>query len=149
MTFIEIVVVITIITVLFAAGLLLSMQAFHGYSRRSERDTIVSLLERARSKAISNVSQNKWGICLDTSVPRSPNYMVFSGIAYASAVVKYATPGNAGVTITDTSAVPKFACGNGGVVFDQLTGDTSDVSITVTQGSVSTISINREGAISW
>jgi hypothetical protein len=125
------------------------MQAFHGYSRRSERDTIVSLLERARSKAISNVSQNKWGVCLDTTSPTDPNYEVFSGSTYASAIAKYATPGNPGVTITDTSATPKFACTNGGVVFDQLTGDTGNVSITVTQGSVSTIAINNEGAISW
>ncbi|MEK7133548.1 MAG: prepilin-type N-terminal cleavage/methylation domain-containing protein [Patescibacteria group bacterium] len=150
LTLIEIMVVIAILTILFAVGLLMSMDAFRGYSRRSERDTLVSVFQRARSSAIANVNQHQWGACLDTSVPTSPDYVIFSGPSYGSAITKLAIPANSGVTITDTSSTKRFNCSLGGIVFNQLTGDTSDNTITVNQGAItSTISTNVEGRIDW
>ena len=62
-TFIEILVVIAILGTLFAIGLLMSMEAYRGYSRRSDRDILVSALERARSSALANTNQQEWGVC--------------------------------------------------------------------------------------
>src|ERR1051326_7870488 len=75
MTLIEMIVVIAIITILFATGVVMSMEAFRGYTRRSERDVIVSILQRARSRAMANVGQHAWGACFDGS-----NYYIFSNV---------------------------------------------------------------------
>ncbi len=49
-----------LLTIVGGLGLIMSMDDFRGYSFRSERDTIVSALEKARSQSISN-------ICLERS----------------------------------------------------------------------------------
>ncbi len=148
LTLIEILVVIAILTILFAVGVLMSMEAFRGYSRRSERDTIVSVFERTRSRAMANVNQHQWGVCLDTTVPTSPNYIIFSG-TYANAFSKDTVPANVGVTL-DATGAPTFNCTAGGIIFAQLTGNTSTNSIRVMQGAAtSTVSTNVEGRINW
>lgn len=148
-TFIEVMVVVAIISILFAVGLLMGMDAYHGYARRSERDTLVSVFQRARSRALANVNQHQWGVCLDTNVPTSPNYVIFSGPSYASAFSKDIIPANPSVTI-NLSGAPSFACTSGGIIFAQLTGDTTSATITMQQGAItSTISTNQEGAIDW
>lgn len=142
---IEILLAIGIMTTIFAVGLLMSMDTYRGYSRRSERDTLVAVLERARSRAMANVNQHSWGVCFDGT-----NYIIFSGPNYEGAITTETIPGNPSVTVADTSEAPRLPCGNGGIVFAQLTGDTSEVTITVTQGQVvSNISTNIEGLIDW
>jgi hypothetical protein len=53
----------------------------------------------------------------------------------------------------NTGAVPSgaaFLCSNGGIVFDQLTGNTPAVTISIAQGGVtSNIATNAEGRIDW
>jgi prepilin-type N-terminal cleavage/methylation domain-containing protein len=142
MTMIELLVVIAIITLLFSIGVFFSMQAFHNYTRRSERDTIVSVLQRARSRAMANVLQHKWGACWDGT-----NYKLFF-TSYPSSPID-TIEGNTGVTL-DTSSGAAFNCANGGIIFDQLTGDTSAATLKVSQGSVvSTITVNQAGRIDW
>ena len=139
MTMIELLVVIAMITILFAAGVVMSMQSFRSYTRRSERDTIVAILQKARSRSLSNVQQHKWGACFDGT-----NYHVFFG-SYPSTPMD-TIEGN-------TGAVPSgaaFLCSNGGIVFDQLTGNTPAVTISIAQGGVtSNIATNAEGRIDW
>jgi Tfp pilus assembly protein FimT len=148
-TIIELLSVITILTILFAAGLLVSMEAFHGYSRRSERDTFVSVLLRARSKAMANVQQHPWGVCYDASTPSDPKYVIFSGANYAGSFSKDIVPANPGVTM-DLSLAPGLLCSAGGIVFAQLTGNTSAITVSMSQGAVqSTIRTNAVGQIDW
>ncbi len=148
-TLIEILLVIGLFSIIIELGLFMSMDMYKGYSRRSERDTLVDVLQRARSRAMSNVHQSPWGVCYDATNPSHPNYIIFSGVGYEGAVTKDIVPANPAVT-TDLSAAASFACGSGGIVFSQLTGDTSALSVSMTQGSIiSIISTNVEGAIIW
>jgi len=145
---IELLVVIAIITILFAIGVLMSMDAYRGYSRRSERDTVVSILQRARSSAISNVNQHQWGACYDSA---NSQYVIFAGASYAAAFpnTKQLIPVSSGTTI-DLTGAPAFACSAGGIIFAQLTGNTSAATISMTQGAItSTVSTNAEGRINW
>jgi len=148
-TLVEVLLVIGLLVIIFALGLFMSMETYRGYSRRSERDTLVAVLERARSRAMANVDQHAWGACYDGSVASDPQFVIFSGPSYASAYRTDPVPANPGVTL-DLSAAPPLPCASGGVVFAQLTGDTSAISVTMTEGGItSTISTNAAGRIDW
>jgi len=142
---VEILLVLGILVLIAGLGLLMSMDVYRSYARRSERDAIVSVLQRARSRALANVSQSTWGACYSGS-----EYIVFRGATYANAQADVRVSANPAIIITDTSAPKKFACTDGGISFMQLTGDASSTSMTIKQGvSTSTISTNLEGTIIW
>ena len=145
---IEMVIAVAIVTGVLGLGLLMSMDVYRGYRYRSERDIIVSLLQKARSRAMANIDETTWGVC---SLP--PHYVVFRGIYSASAAEHEMVPANSTVTLTGFPL-----CGSGSeIIFDQLTGDllpqlspmTSEKVITVTQINSTTIAINNEGRINW
>lgn len=138
-TLIEIIVVIAILTGLMGLGLFMSMDSYRAYLSRSERDTVVSLLERARSHAMANIYQTPWGVCYI-----SPNYIIFRGTTCtAGAATNEATPANPGVAISGLDSTSP-------IVFSQLSGSTAGGVVIVTeQGRVSTITINYEGTIIW
>src|SRR3989344_5249325 len=79
-TLVEVIVVIAIVGLIFGLGLFMSFDVYRGFSHRSERDVIVSLLERARSHAMANVGQSAWGFCEDAG----NNYIIFHGTVYAA-----------------------------------------------------------------
>ena len=72
----EIIIVIAMFGALLALGLFMSMDAYRGFSFRSEEDTVVSLLQKARSRAMNNMNQTPWGVCWrdDTGQPGSHYY---------------------------------------------------------------------------
>jgi prepilin-type N-terminal cleavage/methylation domain-containing protein len=138
-TLIEILTSVAILSVILGLGLFMSMDSYRAYLSRSERDTVVSLLERARSRAMANVHQTTWGMCYV-----APNYIIFRGsTCVPGAATNEETPANPGAVIAGlTSASP--------VVFAQLSGATAAATVTVTEGPrVSTITINHEGTIIW
>lgn len=138
-TLIEIVVVMAIFTVLIGLGLFMSIDSYRGFAFRSEQDTIVSVLEKARSRAVNNYYQSPWGVCY-----LAPNYLIFKG-STCTAVNSDAIPANAGV-----AAASNFATTFPTVVFSQLAGTSTGGTITVTQNArTSTVQINYEGTIIW
>ena len=139
-TLIEIVVVIAIFSMIAVLGLFMTLDTFRGTQYRSERDTVVAVLEKARSRAMANINQTAWGVYYDST---SHSYIIFRGTTYDSgASTNEAVPGNAAVTITGLSS--------SGVVFSQLTGNTTATTVTVTQDArTSSITINNEGTILW
>lgn len=138
---IEVVITLSIMMVLFGIGLFMTMDAFRGFNFRSERDTIVSLLEKARSRSMANINETQWGVCYI-----EPNYVIFRGSTCTPVnATNEPLPANQKVALDSnfTSAFPV-------IVFDQLTGDTTGVSLTVVQDSRSaSISTNHEGTIIW
>lgn len=134
---IEIIVVIGILVAIMSLGLFVSMDLFRGYNARSERDVVVSLLERARSRSMNNMHHTRWGVCLSGS-----NYILFRGSTCSAGVAtNEQTPASPSATVTGLST---------GVVFSQLGGTTTAATITIAQsGRTSTITINNEGAIIW
>jgi prepilin-type N-terminal cleavage/methylation domain-containing protein len=138
-TLIEIVIVVAILSMLMGVGLFMSMDSYRGALSRSERDTIVSLLLRARSRSMANIFNSSWGVCYV-----APNYMLFRGtVCDPTATTNEALPAGKNVTITGLAQASP-------VVFTQLSGSTVAATVTVVQsGKTSTISINHEGAIIW
>lgn len=136
----EIAVVMAIFTALIALGLFMSMETLKGTIYRSEEATIVSLLQKARSRSMNNINQAQWGVCYV-----APNYVLFKGTVCSSAAAVDTLAANAGV-----AAASDFAHTFPTVVFAQLSGTTAAATITVLQDSRSaTITINNEGTIIW
>jgi prepilin-type N-terminal cleavage/methylation domain-containing protein len=138
-TLIEILIVMAILITLIGLGVFMSMDSYRAYLSRSERDTVVSLLQRTRSRAMANVYQTPWGMCYIV-----PNYIVFRGTTCtAGAATNETTPGNSSAVLTGLTSVSP-------VVFSQIAGTTTAATITVTENArVSTIGINYEGTIIW
>jgi prepilin-type N-terminal cleavage/methylation domain-containing protein len=141
-TLVELLVTIVIFSLLVALGLFMSMEAYRGASYRSERDTIVSLLQRARSRAMANLYQSQWSVCY-----LAPDYVIAKGTACNATTAYDRIEANAAVVATsDFSDFP--------VVFDQVTGNSASVGpvkvIRVRQGTRDeSITINHEGTILW
>lgn len=141
----EVLVVLAIFIGLLALGLFMSLETFRGTIFRSERSTIVSLLSRARSRAMSNYFGVPWGLCYDSA---SPQYVLFRSAYVAGASTNETIPATPSVSIISLPA--KFACSSGGVIFTQLSGTTTPVDIGIRQNArISTTTVNAEGAILW
>ena len=132
-------VVIAILSTLVGLGLFMSIDSYRAYISRSEREVVVSVLERARSRAMANIRQTAWGVCYIT-----PDYVIFRGnTCTPGAATNEPIPGNPNATITGLDVASP-------VVFTQLSGATAGATVTVTEGArVSTIVINHEGTIIW
>jgi prepilin-type N-terminal cleavage/methylation domain-containing protein len=137
-TLVEIVVVMAIFALLIGLGLFVSMDAYRGYSFRSERDVVVSELQKARSRAMANVYQTTWGLCYI-----APNYIVFRGTTCAAGIATNEVL-LASQSVTIAGLTPP------GIVFTQVSGTAAAAIITVTQNArTSSININNEGTINW
>lgn len=152
-TLIEILIVMALLGLIMGLGLFMSMDAYRGYSFRSESSVVVSVLEKARSRAMNNMYGTAWGVCFDSA---NKAYVTFRGVAYTpGAATNESLPAQAGVTI---SSLP--VCGAPSpIVFQQLTGKlfpqltpaTSIITLTVVEGghTSASITINNEGTINW
>lgn len=140
-TLIEVLVAIGIFLTITGVGLFMTMETFRGTIYRSEVATIVSLLERARSRAMNNINQSKWGVCYI-----APNYVIFKGAGCTSSAVVDSVKANP-VVVTASGFTATYPL----VVFTQLSGTTTAIApIVVKQdGRISTTTINNEGTIIW
>jgi len=129
--------------------LFVSMDSYRGSSFRSERDTLVSVLQKARGQAMSNICL---GSCTGNDGLKhgvhftSTQYIIFQGNSYSAAdSTNQAVPINNSVTITDTSSNPPAD-----IIFNQLDAVTAAATIRIADGShTSDITINTEAQISW
>ena len=140
----EILVTMAIFAALAGLGLFMSMDVYRGASFRSERDVFVSLLQRARSRALANINQLPHGLCYDDV---SLSYVLFRGATYvAGASTNEMVPTNSKVSF---SGFPLCSSG-AGIVFTQLTATTTETNIAVTENArTETVSTNSEGTIVW
>ncbi len=149
-TLLEILITLAIFSVIIGLGLFMSLDVYRGFNSRSERDVVVALLQKARSRSLANINETAWGLCYT-----APNYVIFRGSYTAGATTNEPVPASPAVTL---SGFP--TCGSGTeIVFAQLTGDlspqlvpaTSEKTITVSQQGRpdQTVSINNEGRINW
>jgi prepilin-type N-terminal cleavage/methylation domain-containing protein len=149
-TLLEILITMAILTIMMALGLFLSLDMYRGFTSRSERDVVVAVLQKARSRALANIDQTRWGVCYI-----APNYLLFRGAYSAGAATNEPIPAAAAVTLAGFPA-----CGSGSeIVFDQLTAklvpqlspSTAETTITISQTGRpdQTVAINNEGRINW
>ena len=140
-TLIEIVVVIALFTIITSLGLIMGLDAFRNTLHRSEVATVVSLLEKARSRAVNNIDQATWGVCY-----LAPNYLILKDSAACDpAVATDKVEANKAVA-TASDFTHTFPV----VVFSQLSGTTTPENFDVKEAArISTVSINHEGTIIW
>src|SRR3989344_3780506 len=72
MTLIEILLVVGILGLILAFGMTVNFSAFTTGTLQGEESKIVSALERARSHAMANMFESKYGVCYDAG-----NYIIF------------------------------------------------------------------------
>ncbi len=150
-TLIEILIVIGIMTLLGGMALIVSMDNYHAYAFRAERDTLVSLLQKARSQSMSNICLGTAGSCTNGKTHgvyvSAGQYTVFQGPTYATrdTVVDEIYPVR-GVDVQKKSGSLTE------VVFSQLSGDVllpGYITLLNSDGHVSTTTITSQGSITW
>ncbi|MBI5401534.1 prepilin-type N-terminal cleavage/methylation domain-containing protein [Candidatus Wolfebacteria bacterium] len=138
LTLIEILITTAIITVIFSLGLVFGIDFYKNYAFHSERDVIVSVLEKARSQALNNINQKAHGVYFSGA-----NYVIFQGNSYVER--------NPLFDLIIPKSYSVILSGLNEIVFSRLSGE-SNASGTITvsgDGRASDISINNEGQINW
>ena len=134
---VEIIITMAITVFLIAIGTFLSFDMYKSYLFRSESSTLVSALQRARSRAMANYFESPWAVCYT-----APNYTLVQGSSCSTGTVIDTIEGNAVVVVSGFPA--------GGVVFSQLSGASAATAITLADGvRSSTVNINEQGTIIW
>jgi type II secretory pathway pseudopilin PulG len=138
-TLIELLVVMGLFIMILGLGIAIGFDSYRRDTLIAERNTLVSALQKARSKAVNNINREKHGFYFDGT-----NYFVFEGTSSALRISAQdlIIPKNPSITMS----------GSAEVVFEQLTGNASPTpyNIFLTDGiSSSTISVNEQGRINW
>ena len=139
-TLIEIILVIAIIMFIGALSVIVGIDTYNRYTFRSDLDKVVALLQKARSSAINNINEKKYGVYLgDTS-----NFILFRGDSYNPLdSFNYKVERSKTATSSNT-------CANNQIIFERLTGNTAGCEIVITEGNkVATTTINVQGGINY
>ena len=134
---VEVLVVIGLLTMIFSLGLFLSMDVWRGSSFRGERDLVLSLLYKARSRALSNINENPHGLYINSA---EGTYVLFEGESYEAREQEQAFEMDSQISYS----------GENEFVFEPHEATTEGGTLTISgQGKESTIDINYEGGINW
>ena len=142
-TLVEILVVIGVIGVIIAMGALMDLYAYKTDTLLSEESKIVAILQKARSRSMSNFFESAHGVCYI-----APDYVIFRE-EEGHCVDGEST--NELISANDRIAeASDFDTDFPTIVFIQLAGTTGNDSIHVTDGiNTKDIDINNEGTINW
>lgn len=154
-TLVEILVSLSILTVILALGLFISMDFFRSYSFHSEQSVVVSLLQNARSQSMNNINQTRHGVHFADPL----KYIIFECKSSLSQCVDYANRDASKDLVISPSynnsiSSPALPFD---VIFDQLNGNcvtnncsTLPLSISAFDGAKTyVIKINNQGQIDW
>lgn len=135
---IEVIIVLAILVVISGLAFSAGYGLYRSQPLVSEKDSLVSLLRRARAKAMNNINQSDHGVFIGSS-----KYTVFQGGSYAGrdAELDEEFPRLAGATLEGPTEI----------VFSALEGaanTSGTIAISTASGRVET-SVNYEGRISW
>jgi len=152
-TFIELLIVVAILAVIITLGLFIGLDFYKRSSFRSEKDIVLSSLQKARSQSLNNINQARHGVYFsntgqyvifecDSDTPQCSDYSdadTFKNIAIDSSY-----------NISITSPSLPFS-----IIFDQLSGDCVGCSPSGTDIIINSeaqsfnININNEGRVDW
>ncbi len=136
-TFVEVLVTMAIVAGLFVVGSFVSFDTYRGDLLKAEQATLVSVLQKARSRAMNNIDATPHGVYIDSNF-----FTLFRGSVYNPlSSTNERIQRNSGVVISVIDPV----------VFAQLSGEpTPTGDIVLTYGArTATISIKRGGLIHW
>lgn len=137
-TLIELMIVIAITGMILSFGMTLNVNTIQGDTFLSERATVVSILERARSRAMANLFDTNHGVCYI-----QPNYIIFKGDSCTNTDSEL-IPANTNIISNSLNTFPEK------IIFERLTGRTTEATIHITDGAKEAdIIINNEGTINW
>lgn len=137
-TIIEVLIVVALLTVIFGFTLGVGSNFYNSQVLIGERDSVISLLRNARTRAMNNVNQLSHGVYINAN-----QYVAFDGESYASRNQNYDAvfPRSPSVTITGPSEV----------VFGAMEGSSNVSGTIIISGGAGSVNIllNNEGRISW
>ena len=132
---IEIIVVIGVVALVIGFGVVTDLGAFRQDTFLTEEAKIVSILQKARSRAMANLYDTNHGVCYI-----APDYVIFQG---SSCAAGDSIPANIAIASHASTIFPT-------IVFTRLSGATTGATIHITDGTKSDdIIINNEGTINW
>ena len=137
-TLIEVLIVIGLLGLVASLGSAVGFDTLGRSAVREERDTLVSLLWSARTRALANMHESAQGVHIDGG-----QYVLFEGASYdISDPDNQVIPRNPAVSIS----------GGPDIIFVQLSGDASTGIGTLTMTGptgAATVVINEAGRIEW
>ncbi len=139
-TLVELLVVIGITTILLGSALFIGMDSYKRYVFHAEQQILVSVLEKARSRALNNIHNSAHGVCFQGS-----QYVIFRNACVVN------DPTNEYVTANNFIAKKShFDTLFPIVLFEQLTATSVPTTIEIKDDvRIANIFINYEGAITW
>ena len=135
-TVIELTVVIAIFVVLLSLAFFINIDFYKSRTLLSERDTLVSILRRARTLSLANVNETSHGVFIND------DYIVFQGPSYAARNSAWDEiyPKSSAISVSGVQEI----------VFDSLTADTAasgTIALSYDQ-HFADISVNQVGRVS-
>ncbi len=144
-TLIEVLIVLTLITMIAGLSLFFNIDMYRGDSFRAERNILVVALQTARADALNNINQKKHGVAINPT--GYEGYVVFEGNNFAS------SEPNTRKEIPASYGIELDALSPDEVVFSQLSGNANFegeiILIDPLRNASATIAINNEGKIGW
>ncbi len=162
-TLVEILIAIAILAVILSLGLFISFDFYRKYAFSSEKNIILSVLQKARSQSMNNIDEKQHGVhfFLDTGNNNTLTYTVFE---CSSPCTEYPGSNNSDFSVAasykSSMSTPNLPFD---VIFNQLNGDCVvstganpfncdpvNQQIILNDGSKTyNITVNSEGRIDW
>jgi prepilin-type N-terminal cleavage/methylation domain-containing protein len=148
-TLIEIIVVLGIVGLLVSMVVIANTKQYTRQLSSSEESVLITSLQRARSRSMSNINAIPHGVYFGTDACPSSIYdycyVIFEGEEFDDNPDTYEYVEKNNAVVIDSSDADKV------VIFEQLSGNLdTDVEITLTNfGEETTININTMGLINW
>lgn len=142
-TLVEVVVVLALLSIVLSSTLFFTSDTYQRTAFLAEKESLVSLLQTARGKALNNSNQQQHGVALYQD--GYEGYVLFVGENFASSDVSLHTYITATYPITLDASSPQE------IIFDQLSGNASYEGLIIlrdgNRGATTGVRINHEGAI--
>ena len=144
LTLIEILIGVALGTIILSIVGIVSFDYLKSYQYQKEEETLVALLQKARSRSINNINGTMHGLHISATA-----YTIFEGSDFNTAVNKENYLHDP-LIIGTASVAPGNPVATVDVIFEQLTGKTSSSHICVSDTiRTNIIELNTEGRIDW
>lgn len=137
-TLIEIIIVLAIFAGLSVMGLIIGIDAYSRYLFQSDLSKAATLLQKARSSALSNIGETSHGVYFGDP----EKFILFRGASFATRDALFDRPVDKSKAVATTGLTE--------IAYTPLSGTTTDGTVVLNDGIRSaTIIINHEGLIDW